>query len=124
MPKVTNNITRSAAQLKSTSNVLLWQAARSHVSVSRQLAAVDTGYMRDHVRVIAVPTGDGLNDYYVVSEALYSIFVEFGTVNMMAQPFFLPGFDSAVVQLKATAAVTINAILGSGLAVNVERLAA
>lgn len=82
--------------------------------------------MRDHIRVIEIPKGDGVNDYLVVSEALYSIFVEFGTVNMDAQPFFMPGYDSAVVQLKGTARALIQSIIaGSGSAViNVERQAA
>lgn len=82
--------------------------------------------MRDNIRVIAIPKGDGLNDYLVVSEAQYSLFVEFGTVNMDAQPFFIPGYDSAVVQLRETARQLIPAIIGGGQipTVNVERLAA
>lgn len=126
MPKVTNNILPTVERIKQASNILRWQAARSHVSVSKQLAPVLSGYMRDHVRIVEIPKGDGVNDYLVVSEALYSIFVEFGTVNMDAQPFFMPGYDSAVVQLKATTRALIQSIIaGSGSAViDVERRAA
>lgn len=126
MPKVTNKIPRTVQRLKQASNILRWQAARSHVSVSKQLAPVLSGYMRDHIRLIEIPQGDGVNDYLVVSEALYSIFVEFGTVNMDAQPFFMPGYDSAVVQLRATARALIQSIIagsGSAAVINVRQAA-
>jgi hypothetical protein len=126
MPKITNNIARTVARVKESSNVLRWQAARSHVSISKQLAPVLSGYMRDHIRIVEIPRGNGIFDYMVVSEALYSLFVEFGTVNIDAQPFFMPGYESAVVQLKATARALVQSLIaGSGATiVNVGRQAA
>lgn len=126
MPKLTNNIAKTVASIKESSNVLRWQAARSHVSISKQLAPVLSGYMRDNIRIIEIPRGNGINDYLVVSEALYSILIEFGTVNSDAQPFFMPGYDSAVVQLKETARALVESLIaGSGAnVINVERQAA
>jgi hypothetical protein len=82
--------------------------------------------MRDHIRIVEIPRGNGIFDYMVVSEALYSLFVEFGTVNIDAQPFFMPGYESAVVQLKATARALVQSLIaGSGATiVNVGRQAA
>jgi HK97 gp10 family phage protein len=73
-------------------------AAESCVSLGQQLAPVDTGYMRDHIRQIDTATSEQLRAV-VESEADYSVFVEYGTVNMDAQPFFTPAFESARRQL-------------------------
>jgi len=77
-------------------------AAESCVSLAQQLSPVDTGYMRDNIKQIDValytlPGGPLRAE--VESGADYSVFVEYGTVNMDAQPFFTPAFESARRQL-------------------------
>lgn len=61
----------------------------------RQLAAVDTGRMRNS---IGVNTGrDGRGMYVDVGPSVeYAIFVEYGTSRMEAQPFVRPGLAQAV----------------------------
>jgi len=56
---------------------------------ARSGAAVDTGYMRDHIRSEVTREDDAVVAK-VVSEADYSGFVELGTSKMAAQPFMLP----------------------------------
>ena len=73
-------------------------AADSCVSLGQQLSPVDTGFMRDHIKQIDTASPDQLRAV-VESEADYSVFVEYGTVNMDAQPFFTPAFESARRQL-------------------------
>ena len=73
-------------------------AAESMQSLAKQLAPVDTGYMRDHIQIVDVATEDSLKSS-VLSEADYSLYVEYGTINMEAQPFFTPAFESAKRQL-------------------------
>lgn len=73
-------------------------AAESCVSLGQQLAPVDTGYMRDHIAQKEQASPESLRAV-VESEADYSAFVEYGTVNMDAQPFFTPAFESARRQL-------------------------
>jgi HK97 gp10 family phage protein len=110
------------------------RACDSHVSVSKQLAPVDTGELRDsiHVEGAAVdpntaqlrdiqsgqfvkPTGSPSDvERRVVVDAAHGIFVEFGTVNMAAQPFFLPGFGSAERQYRTEAEVVIGRTLKGG----------
>lgn len=98
MPILTNRIGDATKAITAGGKEALRRAAESHVSVAKQLAPVDTGFMRDHIKV--VEDNRGLS---VVSEAPYSIYVEFGTVNSDAQPFFLPAFGSALRQLKKEA---------------------
>jgi HK97 gp10 family phage protein len=60
-------------------------------SRAQAIAAVDTGYMRDHIAADA----DGKA---ITSEAGYSGFVEFGTVHMSAQPFMRPAADTLSIK--------------------------
>jgi HK97 gp10 family phage protein len=69
-------------------------SADSAVSLAQQLAPVDTGYMRDNIKQTDQATTEHLRSE-ITSEADYSVFVEYGTVNMDAQPFFTPAFESA-----------------------------
>jgi len=73
---------------------VLNEGAESGVSLAQQLAPVLSGYMRDHISQTEIATADNLRSTYE-SEADYSAFVELGTVNMDAQPFFIPAFESA-----------------------------
>jgi HK97 gp10 family phage protein len=73
-------------------------AASSMAGLAQQLAPVDTGYMRDHILQTQEATESNLESI-VESQADYSLYVEFGTVNMDAQPFFTPAFESAKRQL-------------------------
>lgn len=68
--------------------------AESCVSIGKQLAPVDTGFMRDNIKQSEQANADNLKSV-VESEADYSVFVEYGTVNQDAQPFFTPAFESA-----------------------------
>lgn len=68
--------------------------AESAVSLAKQLAPVDTGNMRDSIEQTERASADNLRSV-MESPADYSAFVEYGTVNMDAQPFFTPAFESA-----------------------------
>lgn len=68
--------------------------AESAVSLAKQLAPVATGNMRDSIEQTEQANADNLRSV-IESPADYSAFVEYGTVNMEAQPFFTPAFESA-----------------------------
>lgn len=59
------------------------------VEGAKARAAVDTGYMRDHIEKRAFGS-----ERVVISEAPYSGFVEYGTRNMAAQPFMRPALEA------------------------------
>lgn len=99
------------------------QVARDVRDAAQEHAAVDTGYMRDHIYAV---TSEG-SDYQggalslpevekpgsdlegvAASEATYSIYVELGTSRMAAQPFMTPAAESVRGKLDATAAQHIN----------------
>jgi HK97 gp10 family phage protein len=73
-------------------------AAHSMEVLAKALAPVDTGYMREHVSQTKM-AAEGDLTARVESEADYSLYVEYGTVNMSSQPFFTPAFESAKRQL-------------------------
>lgn len=99
MPRVRSSINKVPNIIRAAAAELVKRSAMSHVSVSQQLAPVRTGTLRDGIR--AEQKSELTWD--VISSAPYSAFVEFGTVNMDAQPFFLPGYESAQRQLKEEA---------------------
>lgn len=74
-------------------------AADTMQSLAKQLAPVDTGYMRDNIEITKLATEQDLSSE-VVSQADYSLYVEYGTVNMESQPFFTPAFENAKRQLQ------------------------
>lgn len=60
------------------------------VQEQKNIAPVDTGYMRDHISI----TNLSATNLEITSEADYSGFVEFGTRKMEAQPFFWGPIES------------------------------
>ena len=72
--------------------------AASVVAIAKELAPVDTGYMRDHIEQTDRANPNQLRAV-IESQADYSAFVEYGTVHMDAQPFFTPAFESGKKQV-------------------------
>lgn len=68
--------------------------AKSCIEIAQQLAPVDTGFMRDHISQTEEASASNLRAV-MESEADYSAFVEYGTINQNAQPFFTPAYESA-----------------------------
>lgn len=65
------------------------------VSAAKDMAPVDSGYMRDTIKY------DFIEDGVLFSATSgYSLFVEYGTVNQQAQPFLGPALDSHRNHLK------------------------
>lgn len=56
---------------------------------AKSRARVDTGYMRGQIRWMELSPTSG----ELVAGATYTIFNEYGTVNMSAQPMFLPALE-------------------------------
>lgn len=90
MPKVKSHINKVPNVVRAAAAELVRRAAMSHVTVSQQLAAVKTGFLRDNIRAEQVSD----LTWNVISGAPYSAFVEFD------QPFFLPGYESSQRQLR------------------------
>jgi HK97 gp10 family phage protein len=78
------------------------RAAELVQQVVQMTCAVDTGFMRDHVRVYRSPNGLvwevgwDATDFFNAGLAFYPWFVEFGTRFMAAQPSLLPAYDYVV----------------------------
>lgn len=84
-----------------------FQAAATSASellreVVQATCAVDTGFMRDHVRIWRSPTGLAwevgwdAGDFFNAGLAFYPFFVEYGTRYMAAQPSLEPAYNYVV----------------------------
>jgi HK97 gp10 family phage protein len=86
--------------------------------------AIDTGFMRDHVRVYVSPgglawqVGWDASDFFAAGLAFYPWFVEFGTRYMAAQPSLGPAYEYVAPIYQAEVADLV------GLAVERRRIAA
>lgn len=104
-----NRIPELKAKLRPRMEKIINDHATQIASIARQLCPVDTGRLRDS---IAVETYSGHRPGFGVAKRVvvgakneqgveYGPFVEFGTVNMAAQPFLMPAFLSVQPQLIA-----------------------
>lgn len=101
MPRVQSRIHELPARVKMALGEAVKRAAESHVSISKQLAPVSDIVEEGYVHMKDQIHAEKITDitYRVISPASYSVFVEFGTENMDAQPFFIPAYESARRQL-------------------------
>lgn len=76
------------------------KAALDGEATAKSLAPVDTGFLRS--AIAAEPTGDPLR-WTITSYASYSVYQEFGTRRMAAQPYMSPMAD--LVRARLTRAV-------------------
>lgn len=81
----TSGIETLTRNMKRNKKQVLEHIAADFEQRAKSYAAVDTGYMRDHIS--GKVEGDRVN---MVSDADYSSFVEWGTYKMRAQPFMTP----------------------------------
>lgn len=95
--------TEAASRLKEIGNSLsqaigdaLREAAESIVNDAQANAPVDTGFLRDSIEI----SGESETSVTVTSGAEYSVFVEYGTSKMSAQPFFEPAIEQAKAELQ------------------------
>ena len=75
---------------------VLKETAEKVASDAQGRAPVDTGNLRDNIRV----TESSATRAVVEAQAGYSGFVEFGTMHMSAQPFFYDAVQSATNDLR------------------------
>lgn len=98
-------------------------AAAQGVTLAQGAAAVDTGYMRDHIYAVTaegstyqegplslpeVAKPDDDMTAFVASGASYSVYVEYGTHKMAAQPFMTPMAEELRAKLPDILANAIN----------------
>lgn len=78
-----------------------------------RMAAVDTSFMRDHIRIFTTPkslvyeVGWDVLDFVGEGKAFYPFFVEFGTRNMAAQPALIPAGQMGKAYLRRRTARAI-----------------
>lgn len=65
-------------------------AVRRTQAVAKELAPVDTGFLRASIFTLVYPNAKYAKVY---TNTEYAIYQEFGTVHMKAQPFMRPAFN-------------------------------
>lgn len=74
---------------------------------TRRTCAYDTGFMHDHLRKVVsragltFEVGWDASDFISEGKAFYPFFVEYGTVNMPAQPALEPAYRKGAVKFRA-----------------------
>lgn len=95
---VISNFYRFDAEARDQVRALVARQGESLRSLTAQLAPVDTGYMRDHVRARFTAAGLGFevgwdaSDFLGTGRAFYPFFQEYGTRYMAAQPSLGPAW--------------------------------
>lgn len=84
-----DNAPRHAIHVRQQAGRIVAKTARDVEASAKDGAAVDTGFMKNSIR--AVPVGPFT--WLVFVSAEYAIYVEFGTRNAAAQPFFIPAVE-------------------------------
>lgn len=72
----------------------VFEAANLIKDEAQMIAPVDTGYLRDHIETAMEVEEPTRAVAKVTSNADYSVFVEYGTRHMSAQPFMRPALDA------------------------------
>lgn len=86
MARLQQNLTKIAAMAPQAASKALLQTAADVVDLTKQLAPVDTGELRDSYGADPIDS----HTIRVGSDVLHSIFQEYGTVNMPSQPHLIP----------------------------------
>lgn len=96
---------RLAGRVSSNGARFSYNFARRGTKYVREYAPVRTGYLKSQVKWKKVK-----DKHYMVyvngsinaeTGAFYSIYVEYGTRNMAAQPFWRPGIERAIAEFRA-----------------------
>lgn len=97
MAKLKSDLTKIAQQAPRLANQALHQTANDIISLTKQLAPIDTGALQRSYKVN--PVSD--TTIQVGSDIDYAPFVEFGTVNQTSQPHLTPAFHQSEGTFKA-----------------------
>lgn len=87
---VQSNIKEIVAGMRGKATLAVRKAAKDVQGQAKGGAAVDTGFMRSNIRTMA----QGKYASEVISHAEYSVYVEYGTYKMGAQPFMVPAAEA------------------------------
>jgi HK97 gp10 family phage protein len=88
-----NDFARIAVQIKAGAGVATREAADEIVAMAKDLVPVRTGALGDSIEAGPGGAGGGYQVRAGNDEVDYAAYVEFGTVNMAAEPFFWPAVE-------------------------------
>jgi HK97 gp10 family phage protein len=92
-----SDLTRIANSAGNAAKAALLQTGADIVDMTKQLAPVDTGNLRDSYGAVPVSS----HEVHVGTDTTYAPYVELGTVHMMARPHLTPAFAQAEPTFRA-----------------------
>jgi HK97 gp10 family phage protein len=113
------NFSAADARVQRSARQLVAKYAEKQFRLTRELAPVDTGFLRSHIRKrvsddgLAYEVGVREEDFADAGKAFYAQFLEFGTRFMSARPFIFPARDAVVPEFRRA--------LGTELSASVRR---
>jgi HK97 gp10 family phage protein len=97
LDEATSRLSEAANTLSQAIADALNAAGDAFVNSASAVAPVDTGFLRDNIAV----TESSNTEVVIESQADYSLFVEEGTRNMSAQPFFFQAESAARQEMES-----------------------
>jgi HK97 gp10 family phage protein len=91
--------------------------AEKQFRLTRELAPVDTGFLRSHIRKrvsddgLAYEVGVREDEFSDAGKAFYPIYLEFGTRFMAARPFIFPARDAVAPEFRRALSAELRAAI-------------
>lgn len=100
------NFSSADQRVQKSARQIVARYAEKQFRLTRELAPVDTGFLRSHIRKrvsddgLAYEVGVREEDFADAGKAFYAQFLEFGTRFMSARPFIFPARDAVAPEFR------------------------
>lgn len=111
------NFSAKDARVQRKSREIVARYAERQFRLTRELAPVDTGFLRSHIRKrisydgLAYEVGVREEDFADSGKPFYPVFLEFGTRFMHARPFIFPARDKVAPEFKRALRTELSAAI-------------
>lgn len=111
------NFQAADARVQRRSREIVAKYAEKQFRLTRELAPVDTGFLRSHIRKrvsddgLAYEVGVREEDFADAGRPFYPIYLEFGTRFMSARPFVFPARDKVAPEFKRALRAELSAAI-------------
>jgi HK97 gp10 family phage protein len=111
------NFAAADARTQQTARKIVAKYAEKQFRLTRELAPVDTGFLRAHIRKrvsddgLAYEVGVREDDFEDAGKPFYPVYLEFGTRFMSARPFIFPARDATVPEFRRALGTELRAAI-------------
>jgi HK97 gp10 family phage protein len=116
------NFRAADARVQRSARALVAKYAERQFRLTRELAPVDTGFLRSHIRKrvsddgLAYEVGVREEDFEGAGKPFYPVYLEFGTRFMAARPFIFPARDAVAPEFRRALSAELRKSIRRGTA--------